>query len=124
MQEQNKQLGTFVERLIAWQEADINAANPTGNTALHIAAEKDLPRVVDVLLENNADIGKVNRQGQTALELALVENHDLVAERLLQQMEPKELVANEAVTAALGSFGFQERSYLWISSDQQLLSVS
>ena len=50
---------------------NLNHADFTGSTALHYAAERNLPTVVRELVVRGADINVLNGKGQTALDLAL-----------------------------------------------------
>ena len=49
---------------------DVNAADVTGNTALHHAVRKDFKSVVEFLMLNGAEGGRPNKSGQTPLMLA------------------------------------------------------
>jgi len=50
---------------------DINSINATGQTALHIAAIKDLADIAAVLLARGAEVDLQDAQGNTALNLAV-----------------------------------------------------
>jgi hypothetical protein len=50
--------------------SSINAANQTGDTALHIAAGLAANRVVQFLVEHGADLQAKNKNGQTPLGVA------------------------------------------------------
>ena len=43
-------------RMLIEKRADINQANKNKLTALHIAAMKELPECIDILVEGGADI--------------------------------------------------------------------
>ena len=51
--------------------ADVNAANDQGNTALHGAAQRGTPKVVEFLVARGARLDAKNKQGQTPLDFAL-----------------------------------------------------
>jgi ankyrin repeat protein len=50
--------------------AKVNAANDSGNTALHYAALNGSARGVEFLAANGASLDLKNKQGKTPLELA------------------------------------------------------
>jgi ankyrin repeat protein len=50
---------------------DVNSVNAQGQTALHIAATKDLTDIAAVLLARGATVDLADRQGNTALHLAV-----------------------------------------------------
>src|SRR6478736_9601809 len=50
---------------------DVNSVNAQGQTALHIAATKDLFDIAAVLLARGANVDLADRQGNTALHLAV-----------------------------------------------------
>ncbi|NIR52124.1 ankyrin repeat domain-containing protein, partial [candidate division KSB1 bacterium] len=56
--------------LLIEHEVDINQRIPEG-TLLHLAAERDHPAVVSLLLEKGVRLDKRNSKGKTALEVAL-----------------------------------------------------
>ena len=58
-----------VNLLLGWG-AKVNAANETGNTALHIAASGQSSRIVEVLAKSGAALDVENGRGQTPLALA------------------------------------------------------
>jgi uncharacterized protein len=59
-----------VVKLLLDHNADINAVDDRGRTALMIAAELDHPTIVDILLKRGADRSITDKQGKTALDLA------------------------------------------------------
>ncbi len=73
-----EEAGTEDEALatVAWLlklGADVNAASHAGETAMHGAAYKSLPKMVSFLAENGAEPGiwnRKNRQGRTPLLIA------------------------------------------------------
>ncbi|KAL1490906.1 hypothetical protein ABEB36_011581 [Hypothenemus hampei] len=58
------------ELLLMAKEIDIEAADSLGCTPLHLAAQYQQDRMVDILLENNANIDSQNQKGNTALHIA------------------------------------------------------
>jgi ankyrin repeat protein len=50
--------------------ADVNAATPAGDTALHAAAALGMTPVVQLLVDRGADVNAKNKAGQTALAAA------------------------------------------------------
>jgi ankyrin repeat protein len=49
---------------------DVNAADTSGNTALHLAVAKGLNRVIELLAAKGAQLDVKNKRGQTALAAA------------------------------------------------------
>jgi hypothetical protein len=49
---------------------DVNAADASGNTALHLAAAKSLNRVIELLVAKGAQLNVKNKRGQTPLAVA------------------------------------------------------
>jgi ankyrin repeat protein len=49
--------------------ADVNAANESGNTALHGAAQIKANKVIEYLVEHGADVNVANKRGQTPVVL-------------------------------------------------------
>ena len=62
---------------------DPNAAQPDGTTALHWAAYRDEPELVDLLLRGGAAADAANRYGVEPLSLAASRGHGTVIGRLL-----------------------------------------
>ena len=60
-----------VVKLLLDRNADINAADDRGRTALMIAAELDHAAIVDILVKHGADRSITDKQGKTALDLAV-----------------------------------------------------
>lgn len=52
--------------------ADVNHTDYTGSTALHYAAARNLPTVIEELVKRGADINAVNSNGQTPLDTAIL----------------------------------------------------
>ena len=51
---------------------DVNAANKTGDTAMHMAAAQSLDTVIPVLVEKGATLEPKNARGQTPLAITTV----------------------------------------------------
>jgi len=60
-----------VVKLLLDRNADINAADDRGRTALMIAAELDHAAIVDLLVKHGADRSITDKQGKNALDLAV-----------------------------------------------------
>src|SRR5688572_10090286 len=60
-----------VQTLVS-RQADVNAPQPDGTTALHWAVERDAPALVQTLIRAGANVKAVNRYGVTPLWLASV----------------------------------------------------
>jgi ankyrin repeat protein len=63
---------------------DVNSVNAQGQTALHIAAVKDLSDIAAVLLARGADVDKPDANGLSALHLAVQNNASHVIPVLVQ----------------------------------------
>ena len=61
---------------------DVNAADVSGTTALHVAAEHGHSALVEFLLRNRADRTRRNREGKTPLDLARTAEKTEVVELL------------------------------------------
>lgn len=61
----------YLEFLIQ-EGADPNAGNITGQTALHLAIDKNKKQYIECLLQNGADPNQPNKNGETAFYIALV----------------------------------------------------
>src|SRR5262249_18879693 len=66
----DKRLAFEMVKLIVGLGTNINAADDTGNTALHTASWKGLNDVIPVLVEHGAQLNVTNKNGQTPLGIA------------------------------------------------------
>ena len=74
-----------VVRILLTRNADINAVDMNGNTALHTEALNSQLSVVKLLLEKNPNLDIQNKVGNTALHLAVISgNINIVGELVLK----------------------------------------
>jgi ankyrin repeat protein len=57
-------------KILLDRHVNVNAADDSGQTALHFAA-LSMDSVVELLVKNGADLGAKDRQGRTPLDMAL-----------------------------------------------------
>ena len=72
-----------IEALIK-ADADVNASNKNGTTALQVAAINGHLKVVEALIEAGADVNASNNNGVTALQVAAENGHLEVIEALIK----------------------------------------
>lgn len=80
-----------IDAMLYWHRnvTNINAKNTNGQTALHLAAANNHPRVMRLLLKNGANMDEKDNNGLTALHLAASEGHKLAAGFLLREGKVK-----------------------------------
>lgn len=66
------------------KHADVDNANPVGQTALHCASRNGFDDVVELLLENHANVNAEDENGQTALHAAAAQGYGNIVKMLLQ----------------------------------------
>jgi len=86
-----------VQKLIA-ARADLNAAQPDGTTALHLAAHQDAVDVVQALIRAGANVKAANRYGATPLWLASINGSAAVIELLIEAGADANAASPEAET--------------------------
>ncbi|HZN85257.1 MAG TPA: TSUP family transporter [Burkholderiales bacterium] len=69
--------------LVARGQADLEARNPEGDTALHRAIETGMRRLLEALLARGADLRARTKNGETALHLAALHPEPAFADLLL-----------------------------------------
>ena len=74
-----------VQRLVAVEGVDIDAADQYGHTPLHLASHKGHECVARVLLDNGANLDAANKNGQTPLHMASYKGHESVVRLLLDK---------------------------------------
>lgn len=75
-----------IEEIAKTKKVDLDARNESGETALHIAAALDHPKVIDVLYMLGANIDIRNNQMESPQDVAQSNGH-LKTAYLLQQLE-------------------------------------
>eukprot|EP00823_Brevimastigomonas_motovehiculus_P000633 TRINITY_DN107_c0_g1_i1.p1 TRINITY_DN107_c0_g1~~TRINITY_DN107_c0_g1_i1.p1 ORF type:complete len:762 (+),score=204.89 TRINITY_DN107_c0_g1_i1:23-2308(+) len=74
-----------VKRLVQSQGLDVNAQNIDGRTAMHAAACRGLPEMIETLCTLNASINVKDRQDMTPLDCAIKERQDVAVKMLIQK---------------------------------------
>ena len=67
------------------RQADINAKNKDGDTALHRARENNHANVVELLIKEGAKVGVRNKKGEAPLSWAVDKGHTKVVNMLLDK---------------------------------------
>jgi ankyrin repeat protein len=88
-------------RTLLQQQADVNASEPDGTTALHWAAQQDDPDTVGLLLAAGARAESANRYGVTPLQLAAVNGNAAIAKMLLEAGAEPDAVLPEGETVLM-----------------------
>jgi ankyrin repeat protein len=83
--------GPLVQILLS-QEADINAINHRGYTALHYALEKQDENLSEYLLENGIDLNSASFNLDSALSLATASNDSLALKHINAAIEKRKLL--------------------------------
>ena len=76
--------GTSIMKTLLENDADVNASDSRGLTALHIAASWGITTNLQKLLSNGAHVDARTRENETALSIALKRGHSDLANILLQ----------------------------------------
>jgi len=63
--------------------ADVNQTDTEERTALHIAAQKNIPEVVDLLTKTRIDVNATDKQGHTAYVTAIMFNSSAALQSLI-----------------------------------------
>jgi len=71
-------------KLLIDHRADVNAADGTGLTALHYAAQNNEPDLIDLLVKAGAKVDPANREGLTPLMTAAREGYPESVSHLLE----------------------------------------
>ena len=87
-------------RALLDQRVDVNAPEADGTTALHWAANRDDPEVVDLLIRAGANVKAANRYGVTPLWLACINGNAAIVEMLLKAGADANTVLPEGETVA------------------------
>ncbi len=73
--------------LLAKRGIDISSTSPTGLNALHLAAAKNYPDIIKLLISYDFPLNEVTQQGLTALSIAVFKKHHVCVEALLEAKE-------------------------------------
>ena len=88
-------------RTLLNQRVDVNAIQADGTTALHWAADRDDPELVELLVRAGANVRAANRYGVTPMWLACVNGSAVVIEMLLKAGAEANTVLPEGETVLM-----------------------
>jgi ankyrin repeat protein len=89
-----------IRSLLATQ-ADVNATQPDGTTALHWAVEKEALDIVPLLIRAGANVKAANRYGATPLWLAALNGNATMIEMLLEAGADPSAASDQGETALM-----------------------
>jgi ankyrin repeat protein len=75
--------GVFAEGLVVEKRANVNARNAQGETPLHRAVERGMPRLTKLLIDSGANVRARSEHGETPLHLAALHSDPILVEMLL-----------------------------------------
>lgn len=80
----------------------MSAVNSSKQTALHLAAESNLPEICEILLQEGIDFAGLDAKGNNALHVAVQEGHlDVVRVLLTQCHIDAEALNNKGTNTAI-----------------------
>ena len=88
-------------RALLKQHVDVNAAEPDGTTALHIALEHHSPEIAAMLLDAGSNPRATTRYGITPLYIACLHGDSAIIEKLLIAGAPVDTALPEGETALM-----------------------
>ena len=88
-------------RSLISQRVDVNATDVDSSTALHWAAQRNNPEIVDLLLAAGANAKAVTRYNVTPLALACMNGNEVIIERLLKAGADANGASEEGQTALM-----------------------
>jgi len=75
--------GVFAEGLVVQKRVNVNARDANGETPLHRAVERGMPRLSKMLIDTGANVRARSKHGETPLHLAALHADPVLAELLL-----------------------------------------
>lgn len=96
-----KQTDVKAARSLLAEHVDVNAKEPDGSTALHWAAQRDSPELVDLLIAAGANAKAATRYNITPLTLACTNGNATVIEHLLNAGADPNGTSEEGETALM-----------------------
>jgi ankyrin repeat protein len=75
--------GVFAEGLVVDKKVNVNARNAEGETPLHRAVERGMPRLTKLLIDAGANVRARSKHGETPLHLAALHADPILVEMLL-----------------------------------------